>query len=77
VNGTQWIIEMIGANRYMSMFGWSPSKDQALRFDTSDDAERHIRQQRIPNAQAVHIAAIEHAPVAGVEAEYNPFGVRT
>lgn len=68
-----WVIERAGP-QYMTLYGWAPTARDALRFDTAEDAEIHMRRQGIRDAQATTVAPIDSQPVAGVTSDYNPFG---
>lgn len=69
-----WIIEKIGGGQYLTMWGWTPHQRDALRFDTSEDADIHIRKNRTQNAQPVTASPIDTHAAPTVRSDYNPFG---
>ncbi len=61
-----WVIETHGDDkRYMTLYGWAPRAEMAMRFTSSEDADAHIRRFRIPNALPVTVASVEHAARCG------------
>jgi len=73
-----WVIERIGdGGHYMTLWGWANIEREALRFESSDDAEGYIRKNRIRNAQAVTVTPVDVQAAPSVKSDYNPFGAPT
>lgn len=70
-----YVIEHKDGGKWLTQYGWSPARHQAMRWPTEGDAEA----QQFCDAQGHNIVPMEFeddpGATPGVETDYDPWGI--